>query len=236
MNANVDSRETSRFDALAARWWDPEGDMKPLHALNPVRVEYIAQRAGGLPGKRVLDVGCGGGLLTEALAARGAKVTGLDMAAELLKVARLHLHETGREVDYEQGTAEDYAKENPGSFDVVTCLEMLEHVPKPSSVVAACAKLVRPGGGVFFSTLNRTVLSFGLGIVAAEYVLNLLPKGTHTYEQFIKPSELSAWCRAAGLDVADMTGLHYNPVIRRAWSGGSIQVNYLLHAKRPEDA
>lgn len=231
-NENVDRSETAKFDRLASRWWDPDGESRPLHDLNPTRLAYVAQRA-SLRGARVLDVGCGGGLLSEALAAAGADVTGIDLAAGVLDVARLHLYETGVKVDYREISAEALAVEQPGRFDVVTCMEMLEHVPDPGSVIAACARLLKPGGYWFASTLNRTPQAFALGIVGAEYLLRLLPRGTHHYRQFIRPSEMAAALRASGLDLEDLRGLDYNPLTRRARLVGSVAVNYLVCARKP---
>jgi 2-polyprenyl-6-hydroxyphenyl methylase/3-demethylubiquinone-9 3-methyltransferase len=230
---NVDAAEIEKFDALAARWWDPDGDFRPLHQINPLRLDYIRQRA-PLDGRRVLDVGCGGGILTEAMAAKGAIVTGIDMAAKPLAVARLHQVESGAEVEYLQSTAEELAASRAGKYDVVTCLEMLEHVPAPDAVVAACARLVRPGGDVFFSTINRNPRAFLFAIVGAEYVLNLLPRGTHEYEKFIRPSELDAWARAAGLELRGSIGLQYNPLTGNYWLSRDIGVNYSMHFTRPE--
>jgi 2-polyprenyl-6-hydroxyphenyl methylase/3-demethylubiquinone-9 3-methyltransferase len=230
---NVDAAEIDKFDALAARWWDPDGDFRPLHQINPLRLDYIRQRA-PLDGRRVLDVGCGGGILTEAMAAKGAIVTGIDMAAKPLAVARLHQVESGAEVEYLQSTAEELAASRAGKYDVVTCLEMLEHVPAPDAVVAACARLLRPGGDVFFSTINRNPRAFLFAIVGAEYVLNLLPRGTHEYEKFIRPSELDAWARAAGLELRGSIGLQYNPLTGNYWLSRDIGVNYSMHFTRPE--
>lgn len=230
---NVDAAEIDKFDALAARWWDPDGDFRPLHQINPLRLDYIRQRA-PLDGRRVLDVGCGGGILTEAMAAKGAIVTGIDMAAKPLAVARLHQAESGAEVEYLQSTAEDLAASRAGEYDVVTCLEMLEHVPAPDAVVAACARLVRPGGDVFFSTINRNPRAFLFAIVGAEYLLNLLPKGTHEYEKFIRPSELDTWARAAGLELRGSIGLQYNPLTGNYRLNRDIGVNYSMHFARPE--
>ena len=230
--ANVHSAETAKFDKLAARWWDPDGESRPLHDLNPVRLNYVAQRI-DLKGARVLDVGCGGGILSEALARAGAGVTGIDLAPRVLEVARLHLHESGQRVDYREISVEALAQEAAGSFDAVTCMEMLEHVPDPASVVAACATLLKPGGQMFLSTLNRTPLAFGTAIVGAEYALNLLPRGTHHYAQFIRPSELASALRAAGLELTDLSGIAYNPYTRRAWIAKSTQVNYLACARKP---
>ncbi len=229
---NVDTREVAKFEELAHRWWDPESEFKPLHAINPLRLDFIERRAGGLAGKQVLDVGCGGGILSESMAARGAQVTGIDMGEAPLAVARLHQHESGLDIDYRQTTAEELAGEMPGAFDVVTCLEMLEHVPDPESVIDACARLVKPGGHVFFSTINRNPKAWLFAIVGAEYVLRLLPKGTHDYEKFIRPSELEAWARHAGLAVREITGMSYNPLTRRYWLGSDVDVNYLAHTVR----
>lgn len=232
-HSNLDRREISKFDALASRWWDPQGEFRTLHHINPLRLAYIEQRA-ALKNRRVLDLGCGGGLLAEAMAERGAEVTGIDMADEALAVARLHLHESGLQVHYRKIGAEALAAEAPAQFDVVTCMEMLEHVPQPESVVHACATLLKPGGQVFFSTLNRNLKSFLLAIVGAEYALRLLPRGTHEYAKFIRPSELDAWARGAGLELRGSTGLHYNPVTRDYRLGGRLDVNYFLHFRRPE--
>lgn len=231
MITNLDSREIAKFDALAARWWDPGGEFRPLHAINPLRLDYVDGRA-PLAGKRVLDVGCGGGLLAEGMAARGARVTGIDLSDGALKVGRLHLKESGLQVDYRLQSAESLAEEMAGSFDVVTCMEMLEHVPDPGSIIAACAKLLRPGGQVLFSTLNRNLKSFGLAIVGGEYLLRLIPPGTHEYAKFIRPSELDAWARAAGLSHRHSTGLHYNPLTRHYRLGPGLDVNYFMHFSR----
>lgn len=230
---NVDHAEVNKFEQLASRWWDPHSEFKPLHEINPLRLGYIYQRA-GLNGKRVIDVGCGGGILAESMAARGAQVTGIDMGQAPLEVARLHLLESGLEVDYRRISAEEIAAEMPGEFDVVTCMEMLEHVPDPASVVRACATLVRPGGQVFFSTINRNPKAYLFAIVGAEYLLRLLPKGTHDYARFIRPSELSHWTRDAGLDTLDITGLTYNPLtgVYRL-DARDIDVNYMVATGRP---
>lgn len=228
---NVDPGEIRKFEALAARWWDPESEFKPLHDINPLRLDYIERRA-GLAGKRVIDVGCGGGLLAEGMAARGAQVTGIDMGEAPLSVARLHLLESGLEVDYRQATAEAMAREAPAAFDIVTCLEMLEHVPDPASVIRACATLVKPGGQVFFSTINRNPKSYLFAIVGAEYLLQLLPRGTHDYRKFIRPAELARWAREAGLEVADITGMSYNPFTRVYSLGSDTDVNYLMACSR----
>jgi 2-polyprenyl-6-hydroxyphenyl methylase/3-demethylubiquinone-9 3-methyltransferase len=233
MNANVNPSETAKFDRLANTWWDPNGESRPLHDLNPVRLNYVAERI-VLKGARVLDVGCGGGILSEALAAAGAEVLGIDLAPRVLGVARLHLHESKQKVDYREISIEVLAQESPDTFDAITCMEMLEHVPDPGSVVTACAALLKPGGALFLSTLNRTPLAFGAAIVGAEYALNLLPRGTHHYAQFIRPSELAAALRSAGLELQDISGLAYNPLSRRAWMTKSTQVNYLAYARRPQ--
>ena len=238
---NLDPREAERFDELASRWWDPEGECRPLHDINGPRADYIATRA-RLDGARALDVGCGGGLLSEALAERGARVTGIDVARRALSVAEMHRHQSGLEIEYRNITAESLAleindgeiEEGPERFDVVCCLEMLEHVPRPWQVVEACAALTRPGGQVFFSTINRSALAWMAAIAGAEYLLRLLPRGTHRYDRLIKPSELAAWCRTAGLTVHDITGMDYNPFSRTVRIGSPPRVNYLLHAERPE--
>lgn len=232
---NVDAGEIARFQATASRWWDPEGEMRPLHDLNPVRLEYV-ERAGGLPGQRVVDVGCGGGLLSEAMAVKGATVTGLDLASELLQVGRLHALESGVSVDYRLETAEQHAAANAGAYDLATCMEMLEHVPDPGSIVAALAALVRPGGQVFVSTLNRTPRAYLHAVVGAEYVLRLLPRGTHTYDKFIRPSELAAWGKAAGLEVLDVAGLDYDPFARSARLTSDARINYLVQFRKPAQA
>jgi 2-polyprenyl-6-hydroxyphenyl methylase/3-demethylubiquinone-9 3-methyltransferase len=229
---NVDRSETAKFDRLASRWWDPDGESRPLHDLNPVRLAYVAGRV-SLRGARVLDVGCGGGLLSEALAAAGADVTAIDLAPGVLDVARLHLYESNLSVDYREISAEALAAQQPGSFDVITCMEMLEHVPDPGSVIEACSRLLTPGGRWFASTLNRTPQAFALGIVGAEYLLRLLPRGTHHYRQFIKPSEMAAALRAADLTLEDLRGLEYNPLTRRARLVPSVAINYLVCATKP---
>jgi len=232
MSANFDPAELAKFSALAHRWWDPTSEFRPLHEINPLRLAHIERLTGGLAGKTVVDVGCGGGILAEAMAAKGARVTGIDLADKPLKVATLHKMETQSGVDYRLVSAEALAEESPGAFDVVTCMEMLEHVPEPASTVAACARLVRPGGWVFFSTINRNPKSFLFAIVGAEYVLNLLPKGTHEYARFIKPSELAGFCRAAGLESRDLTGMTYNPVTKVYALGRDVGVNYILGTQR----
>ncbi|MCG7988735.1 MAG: bifunctional 2-polyprenyl-6-hydroxyphenol methylase/3-demethylubiquinol 3-O-methyltransferase UbiG [Candidatus Thiodiazotropha weberae] len=224
---NVDHSEVSKFEELASRWWDPHSEFKPLHEINPLRLGYIKELT-SLEGKEVLDVGCGGGILSENLAACGAKVTGIDMGEAPLQVARLHLLESGLEVNYERIPVERLAEERPASFDLITCMEMLEHVPDPASVVSACAKLVRPGGQLFFSTINRNPKSYLFAIVGAEYLLQLLPKGTHDYAKFIRPSELNAWIRDAGLDSLDIKGLSYNPLTQHYRLGDDVDVNYMV--------
>ena len=234
-HVNVDHSEVAKFEELASRWWDPNSEFKPLHDINPLRLDYIDQRA-GLAGKRVVDVGCGGGILSESMALRGADVIGIDMGEAPLSVARLHQLESGANVDYRQMTAESLADEEAGSFDIVTCLEMLEHVPDPASVIAACARLVKPGGDVFFSTINRNPKAYLFAIIGAEYVLKMLPKGTHDFKKFIRPSEMEAWARDAGLQFSNITGMSYNPLTRRYSLGPDVAVNYLVHATRPSEA
>ena len=231
---NADQAELDKFSALASRWWDPESEFKPLHAINPLRLEWIQELAGSLAGKRVLDVGCGGGILSESMARAGAQVTGIDLADKSLKVARLHGLESGVPVEYRKVPVEDLAAEQPGQYDVVTCMEMLEHVPDPASTIRACATMVRPGGTVFFSTLNRNPKSWLFAIVGAEYVLRLLPRGTHEYEKFIKPSELAQDARAAGLREAEMMGMSYNPLTQVYSLGRDTSVNYLMRCVRDE--
>jgi 2-polyprenyl-6-hydroxyphenyl methylase/3-demethylubiquinone-9 3-methyltransferase len=231
---NVDPLEVQKFDELASRWWDPEGEFKPLHKINPVRIDYVAQRA-ELAEKRVLDVGCGGGLLSEGLAAKGADVTGIDMATGALAVARMHLKKSGLEsVRYLQSSAESLAETEAARFDVVTCMEVIEHVPDPASLVKACAQLAKPGGKVFFSTLNRNPKAFLMAIVGAEYLMRLLPKGTHSYERFIKPSELRRWGLAAGLQFRDLAGINYSPLTGNFSLGEDVAVNYLMHFSIPK--
>ena len=229
--ANFDPAELAKFSALAHRWWDPTSEFRPLHEINPLRLAHIERLAGGLGGKRIVDVGCGGGILAEAMAAKGATVTGIDLAEKPLKVAMLHRIETGSVVDYRLVSAEALAAEAPGAFDIVTCMEMLEHVPDPPAIVQACAKLAAPGGLVFFSTINRNAKSFLFAIVGAEYVLNLLPKGTHEFARFIRPSELARACRDAGLSVFDLTGMTYNALTKVYSLGRDVDVNYLLGAR-----
>ncbi len=229
---NVDPIELEKFSALAAKWWDPTSEFKPLHEINPLRLEWI-DRIAAVAGKRVLDVGCGGGILAEAMAKKGAAVKGIDLAEKPLKVAALHKLESGVAVDYECVSAEDLALREPASFDVVTCMEMLEHVPDPASTVRACAALVKPGGKLFFSTINRNPKSYLFAVIGAEYVLRLLPRGTHDYAKFVKPSELARYCRDARLDLGEVIGMSYNPLTGRYWLDGDTSVNYLLQAARP---
>ncbi len=226
---NIDHNEIAKFEALATRWWDPESEFRTLHQINPLRLEFINERA-PLEGKKVLDMGCGGGILSESMATRGARVTGIDMGEKPLAVAKLHLKESGLEVDYRQTTAEALAIEEPKSFDIITCMEMVEHVPNPASVINACSRLVRPGGELFFSTINRTPKAWLFAIIGAEYLLNILPKGTHSYEKFIRPSELERWARESGLVTKEITGMHYNPFTDRYWLAPGVEVNYLLHS------
>ncbi|MBB6091932.1 2-polyprenyl-6-hydroxyphenyl methylase/3-demethylubiquinone-9 3-methyltransferase [Povalibacter uvarum] len=230
--SNHDPAEIARFDATAQRWWDPHGEFRPLHVLNPVRLDYIDARVGGLRGKRVLDVGCGGGLLSEAMARRGAEVTGIDLGTATIEVAELHALQSNLTIRYIRESAEVHAAHSPGAYDVVTCLEMLEHVPEPASVLAALRTLVKPGGEVVISTLNRNLKSWLLAIVGAEYVLGLLERGTHTYSRFIRPAELSRWARAAHLDLVDITGLDYDAFRNTATLSGNVHVNYMMHLRR----
>lgn len=231
---NADQAELAKFDRDASSWWDPAGPFAPLHAINPLRLDYIQRRIGSLAGQQAVDVGCGGGLLAEAMAQQGAIVTGIDLGEESLEVARLHALESQVRVDYRWISAEAMAAESPAAYDLVTCLELLEHVPDPASVVAACARLVRPGGSVFFSTINRNAQAWLMAVVGAEYLLRLLPRGTHDPRAFIRPSELSRWARQNGLRIEDMSGLHYHPLSRSYALGGNTRVNYLLHATRAE--
>ena len=228
---NADPAELQKFSDLAHRWWDPESEFKPLHQINPLRLDWIDDNA-RIAGKKVVDIGCGGGILAESMAARGALVTGIDLSEKALGVARLHLFESGQQVDYRHISAEELASNAPASFDVVTCMEMLEHVPDPASTIRACATLVKPGGSVFFSTLNRNLKSYLMAVVGAEYVLNLLPRGTHEYAKFIKPSELARYVREAGLDVEELIGMQYNPISKVYSLGRDTDVNYLMRTTR----
>ena len=228
---NFDPQEIAKFEELASRWWDPDSEFKPLHEINPLRLEYIDRRS-SLKGKTVVDIGCGGGILAESMALKGANVLGIDMGKAPLSVAQLHKLESGAELDYEQITAEELADKEPGEYDVVTCMEMLEHVPDPASVIAACSKLVKPDGHVFFSTINRNPKSYLFAIVGAEYVLQMLPKGTHDYSKFIKPSELESWARAADLHLRELTGMSYNILSKKYSLGHDVDVNYLMHTQK----
>jgi 2-polyprenyl-6-hydroxyphenyl methylase / 3-demethylubiquinone-9 3-methyltransferase len=228
---NADPTELQKFSDLAHRWWDPNSEFRPLHEINPLRLDWIDRHA-ALAGKKVLDVGCGGGLLTEAMASRGATVSGIDLSDKALGVARLHLLESGRQVDYRLTSAEELAEKEAGTYDVVTCMEMLEHVPNPASTIASCAALVKPGGHVFFSTINRNPKAYLFAVIGAEYVLQLLPKGTHDYAKFIKPSELTRWAKAVGLNVDEIIGMSYNPFAKSYSLGRDTDVNYLVHTVR----
>ncbi|QTF09431.1 bifunctional 2-polyprenyl-6-hydroxyphenol methylase/3-demethylubiquinol 3-O-methyltransferase UbiG [Brenneria izadpanahii] len=229
---NVDQQEIAKFEAIAPRWWDLEGEFKPLHRINPLRLGYIAQRAEGLFGKKVLDVGCGGGILAESMAKEGADVTGLDMGAEPLQVARLHALESGMTMNYIQETVEAHSQAHPGEYDVVTCMEMLEHVPDPQSVVQACAQLVKPGGHVFFSTINRNAKAWAMAVIGAEYILKMVPRGTHDIKKFIRPAELIGWIDTTPLRERHIIGLHYNPLTDHFKLGPNVDVNYMLHTRR----
>ena len=232
--SNANPAELAKFDQDASRWWDPAGPFAPLHAINPLRLAYIEQQAGSLSGLRIADIGCGGGLLAEAMAAKGAQVTAIDLAEESLEVARLHALASGVSIDYRLMSAEQLAEEAAGQFDVVTCLELLEHVPDPEAIIQACARMGRDNGHLFFSTINRNAKAWLMAVVGAEYLLKLLPRGTHDARAFIQPAELARWSRQAGLHVQDLTGLHYNPLTRDYYLGGDTQVNYLMHARRTE--
>lgn len=229
---NVDPAEIKKFSDLASRWWDKESEFKPLHEINPLRLDYIKQRANGLKDKTVIDVGCGGGILADSMAQNGATVTGIDMGEAPLAVAKLHQLESGQSVDYLHSTAEQMACEKPARFDIVTCMEMLEHVPEPASIIAACSILVKPGGDLFVSTINRTAKAFAFAIVGAEYILNILPKGTHHYNKFIKPSEIDNWSRKNDLHLESIIGMHYNPLTKRYWLAEGVDVNYIMHFKK----
>jgi len=231
---NVDNAELKKFSDIASRWWDLESEFKPLHDINPLRLDYIVAKANGVSNKKVIDIGCGGGILAESLVEKGATVTGIDMGEEQIAVARLHRLESGLEVDYQLITAEEMAEKHPGGFDTICCMEMLEHVPDPNSIIEACSKLVKPGGDVFISTINRTAKAFAFAIVGAEYILKMLSKGTHQYEKFIKPSEISNWSRSCGLELQDIIGMHYNPLTKVYKLDKGVDVNYLMHFKKME--
>ncbi|MFW5449985.1 MAG: bifunctional 2-polyprenyl-6-hydroxyphenol methylase/3-demethylubiquinol 3-O-methyltransferase UbiG [Methylophagaceae bacterium] len=231
---NVDPAEVAKFEALASSWWDPEGESKPLHQLNPLRLSYIQERC-ELNNKHIIDVGCGGGILSEALAKSGAHVTGIDMGKMPLDIATLHAIDAELTIDYQQITAEEKAQQSAGQYDVVTCMEMLEHVPDPVSVINACAQLVKPGGDLFFSTLNRHPKAYLVAVLGAEYIMNMLPKGTHDYQRFIRPSEMASWCRQSGLNVIDITGMTYNPLNKTFKLTDDVKVNYLMHCRRAAD-
>jgi 2-polyprenyl-6-hydroxyphenyl methylase / 3-demethylubiquinone-9 3-methyltransferase len=235
-HANVDPHEVQQFDELASSWWDTQGPLRTLHHLNPTRVDYVVTRTGGLHTRRAVDVGCGGGILSEALAQHGADVVGIDLSAQALDAACLHLYETGLQVDYRCVSAEDLGAQEPGTFDLVTCLELLEHVPDPASTIAACAQLAKPGADIFFSTINRTPRAYALAVVGAEYVARLLPRGTHEYDRFIRPSELEETGRHNGLELVHMSGLAYNPLTRSARLVRDVGVNYMAHFRRTDDA
>lgn len=232
-NQNVDPAEIAKFSELASRWWDPHSEFKPLHQINPLRLAYI-ERQGKVAGLDVIDVGCGGGILAEAMAVKGATITGIDLGEKALSVAKLHALESEQEIDYQLISAEEMAEQQAEQYDVVTCLEMLEHVPDPASIVMACAKLVKPGGRVYFSTLNRNPKAYAMAVIGAEYVLKLLPKGTHQYEKFIKPSELNAYAEAAGLQMHDLIGLHYNPLFKSYKIGPGVDVNYMAYCSKAQ--
>ena len=233
MSENVDTAEIAKFEQLATHWWDPQGEMAPLHVINPARLRYVERACGGLKGLTALDVGCGGGILTESLARAGAQALGIDLADASIQVGRKHAAETSLDVEYRTIAAEELAAERPESFDLVCCMEMLEHVPDPASTIKACAQLVKPGGNIVFSTINRNLKSYALMIVGAEYMLRLLPRGTHDYAKFIRPSELDRWARDAGLETVDVSGLRYDPLLKSASVGADVDVNYLMHCRKP---
>jgi len=234
-SANVDAQEIAKFEALAEKWWDPDSEFRPLHQINPLRLNWIIEQAAGISGKRILDVGCGGGILAESMARRGANVLGVDMGAAPLAVGRLHAEQHNiSNIEYRQVVVEQLAAEQPASFDVVTCMEMLEHVPDPASIVRACMTLVKPGGQVFFSTINRNPKSYLFAIIGAEYVLRMLPRGTHDYAKFIRPSELASYIREAGLILDEAIGLHYNPITKHYWLAANVDVNYMLSTRKPQ--
>jgi len=234
MTRNVDSQEIDKFAELASRWWDPAGEFRPLHDINPLRLDYIEQHSQSLAGKKVLDIGCGGGILAEGMAKRGARVIGIDLGEAQLEVAKMHLMESGLEVGYQKISAEELAKLSPGTFDVITCMEMLEHVPDPASIIKSCRELAKPGADIFFSTINRNPKSYLFAIIGAEYLLQILPKGTHDYKKFIKPSELDGWIRDAGLTTMDITGMTYSPFGKNYYLGKDIAVNYLAYTQKPD--